>query len=708
VTTETTILSPGRNCERIASARRVAWLVDGERYFAALADSLERAKRSVLMLGWDFHSRMRLRRDGGEEEGLLDLLERVVRSRRGLHVRMLGWDFAMIYSLEREFLPLERFQRRTHRRLHFRLDGEHPPGASHHQKIVVIDDAIAFCGGLDATICRWDTREHRAEDPRRNDPGQPSYGPFHDVQMLVDGDAARALGSVARARWQRATGHHLRVREVSGDPWPPDVEPDLRDVGVAIARTRPAYRDDTELRHVERLYVDAIRGARECLYLENQYFTSSTICDALVQRLGEEDAPEVAIVLPRTLSGWLEEKTMGALMAQVVERLRKADTRDRLRVYVPVLPDDASLTVHAKLLIADDRLVRVGSANLSNRSMGLDTECDLAIESTPGCDRRAEIRRFRNDLLAEHLGVSPDEVAHAVEQKGSLLRGVDSLCHGERRLERFEAALDTLDAGLLPAHVIFDPERPIPFEDLKRQLVDQAEAAVAPERLSTLVRLAWAVSIPLGLVALWQWTPLSEGVSPESLSTAAETLGRDPVGPWIGLAVFVVAAIAMVPVVSLIVASALVFGFGQGSLVALAGSLLSAIGGYGLGRLLWRDAVRRLAGERLDGLNRRLSRRGVLATALVRIVPVAPFAVVNLVAGASHLRLRDFALGTLLGMAPGTLALTFFGRQAVSVARDPSPTSIATALGAVVLVVGLAVLSQRLIGSDAEATEAGE
>jgi uncharacterized membrane protein YdjX (TVP38/TMEM64 family) len=528
------------------------------------------------------------------------------------------------------------------------------------------------------------------------------------VQLLVDGDAARALGAVVRERWQRATGRRLRVRQTSGDPWPPAVEPDLREVGVALARTRPAHAGVPELRHVEQLYLDAIRAARESLYLENQYFTSSAICEALEQRLAQEDAPEVVIVLPKTLAGWLEERTMGALMTRVVERLRKADTRDRLRVYVPILPGDASLTVHSKLMIVDDRLLRVGSANLSNRSLGLDTECDLAIESTPSCDRRAQIRRFREELLAEHLGVAPDEVARAVERHGSLLRGVESLCGGERRLERFESQLDRLDSSLLPTRVLFDPERPIPFEELKQQLVDQAEAAVAPERLGTLARLAGAIAVPLGLIALWQLTPLSRWASPEALSTAAQALGGDPAGPLIGLAVFVVAAIAMVPVVSLIVASALVFGFGQGTPLALAGSLLAAVGSYGLGRLLWRDAVRRLAGERLDGLNRQLSRRGVLASALVRVVPVAPFAVVNLVAGASHLRLRDFALGTLLGMTPGTLALSFFAERAASAARDPSAASIATALLAIALLVGLALLSQRLLGAGGEASGDGE
>src|SRR5262249_38620021 len=160
-------------------------------YFAALADAIERAEHSIIMLGWDFHSRVRLRR-GGDDDGagseLLALLERRVRRRRGLRVYILAWNFPMIYALEREWHARLRFGTRSHRRISFRLDSAHPLGASQHQKLVVVDDALAFSGGLDVTACRWDTREHLATDPRRCDPSFADYGGFHDVQIAVDGD----------------------------------------------------------------------------------------------------------------------------------------------------------------------------------------------------------------------------------------------------------------------------------------------------------------------------------------------------------------------------------------------------------------------------------------------------------------------------------------------------------------------------------------
>src|SRR3546814_19533002 len=84
-----------------------------------------------------------------------------------------------------------------------------PVGAAHHQKLVVVDDAIAVIGGLDLTIRRWDTSDHAADQPLRTDPAGQPYTPFHDLQLMLDGAAATALAEVARGRWPRVTGVRL-------------------------------------------------------------------------------------------------------------------------------------------------------------------------------------------------------------------------------------------------------------------------------------------------------------------------------------------------------------------------------------------------------------------------------------------------------------------------------------------------------------------
>ena len=204
------ILRPRINCWRQSHASRVASLIDGAAYFSALRAALTRAQRSVFIIGWDVDSRTDLVPGVEPADGLPirlgDFLNALVKRRDGLHIHVLDWDFTMLYALSREVLPIYQLGWRTHRRLHFHLDERHPLGASHHQKIVVIDDALAFVGGLDLTGRRWDTPAHHSDEPRRVDARGRNYPPFHDIELAVDGAAAAALGELARERWRRATG----------------------------------------------------------------------------------------------------------------------------------------------------------------------------------------------------------------------------------------------------------------------------------------------------------------------------------------------------------------------------------------------------------------------------------------------------------------------------------------------------------------------
>ncbi|HXU65699.1 MAG TPA: hypothetical protein VN962_28555, partial [Polyangia bacterium] len=151
------MLTEGENCWRIATAARAAFLIDGDAYFSAFRDVVARARHTVLILGWDIDTRTRLTRPGeGGHPGwtLLPFLNHALECRPELRIYALAWDYSFIYTLEREPLPTLRFAREAHPRLSFRLDAAHPVWASHHQKIVVVDDQLAFTGGLDLTIRR--------------------------------------------------------------------------------------------------------------------------------------------------------------------------------------------------------------------------------------------------------------------------------------------------------------------------------------------------------------------------------------------------------------------------------------------------------------------------------------------------------------------------------------------------------------------------
>lgn len=685
------LLRPGDTCWQRRRADDFALLVDAGAYYAALAEALSRARHQVLILGWDLHSDLRLRRD--EAVTLGRRLRRAAPRRGGPEVHVLVWDWAVLFAWEREFLPVINLGVRDHRRLHFHQDGRHPLGASHHQKVVVVDDALAFCGGIDLTTRRWDTPAHEVAASGRVDPEGEPYRPFHDLQAAVTGPAAAALGALARERWARATGEVL--------PAPPPTEPRLpvaswlRGAEVGIARTDPGPDGQLGVREVERLHLAAIRAARRTIYVENQYLTSAAIGEALEARLREPGGPEVVLVGPRRASGWLEERTMGLLRGRLLARLRAAGGDARLRAYHPRTRSSAGTAdvfVHAKLLAVDDALLVVGSANLSNRSMGLDTECCLAVEAaSPGDEAAALVARARHQLLGEHLGVGPEVVAEAERRLGSTGAAVEAL-RGDGPHTLVPLPVEASEDGdlLLQASELVDPERPLRLE----AMLDVALAEAPRGRRGYLRAALWVVAA-VALAVAWRTTPLHAWGDPERLAAAAARAADTWWGPVASVAVFVVGSFLLVPFTLLVVHAGLLYGPGVGFATALAGGLLSAAANFGVGHAVGRDLVRHLGGRWLNRVSRRLARRGVLTVVALRLVPVAPFAVVNVVAGASHVRLRDFMVGSLLGMLPGVTALTLLGDRLAEAVRHPTAGSVAilAAVG-LVLLGGLAALAR--------------
>ena len=708
------ILVPGRTCWRIERSSRVAFLVDGEEFFGAVRSALAKAQRSIFIVGWDIDSRMRLTADGaadGLPAPLGDFLNAIVASRRDLHGHVLSWDFAMLYALEREWLPIYKLDWRTHRRLNFRLDDRHPPGASHHQKLVVVDDAVAFVSGYDLTRARWDTSAHAPDDPRRVDHRGVRHGPFHDVGIVVGGDCARALGELARQRWQRATGHQAAPSSpaVVDDVWPSGVEPVAADIDVAIARTEPAFDGGPAVHEIRDLYLDAITGARRWIFAENQYFTSVTIADAFARRLRAGDAPEIALLSPYTQSGWLEATTMGVLRARNHRALRAADRDDRYRMYCPTLDGprcgEPPLNVHSKLMIVDDDLLIIGSANLADRSLGTDTECDLAIEARGEPALRRLIAGLRVRLLAEHLGRAPADVAAATTRHGSLHRAIDALAAKEgRTLLVVDPQLDPRLDALVPDRRVIDPERPIDPDQIVSDLVPEEEARNGTR--GRLVALSLGVVVLAALAFVWRATPLHDWLSVANLVSFGEAARDHPWAPLAVVGVFVGAGLVAFPLLALVAATAMVFGPLLGPLYTFVGAAASAAATFALGRKLGRETVRRLAGRRVNELSRRLAQHGLLAIAFIRMLPIAPFSVVNVVAGASHIGWRDFLLGTLIGLAPGVLAISVFVDRAVAAIREPSLRTFGLLLVAVALIMTLIRVLRRKLAARARVPHA--
>ncbi|MEJ2589787.1 MAG: VTT domain-containing protein [Candidatus Thiodiazotropha sp.] len=698
------ILEKARNCWCVEAADRVGVIIDAADYFAAFAEACRSAQRRIIIVGWDFDRRERLYRDDAGKaappERLGEFLLALLQRRPALHVYLLSWDFNMIYAAERELLPALRLRMQMPQRFHFRLDGNHPSGASHHQKIVVIDDRVAFVGGIDLSRWRWDTSEHLPDDPRRRDPEGSTYAPFHDLMMAVEGRAARRLGELAYERWRRAQGHRLKpLTAITGSPWSGSVDRVLKKVDLAIARTEPAYRGRSAVREVRQLHLDAIAAARRFIYIENQYFTARVLSDALIARLEAAEGPEVILVLPKQTGGWLEQATMDVLRGREVARLRKADRFHRLRVYYPHQPGlgDACISVHAKLLIVDDRFLKIGSANASNRSMGFDTECDLALESTAADDGVATfIAGVRRRLLAEHLECTSDEIAAAEARHPSLIPAIEQLRDNGRSLRDLDCSVAEEIDELLPDASLIDPPEPFSSEYFLAQYVPSESRKRGHRRL---VLFAGIILGLLALAAAWRWSPMHDWLSPQYLNALMTTLQSPGLRAVASIVLVILASLLMVPLVLLAVLGGIVFQGWQAFVYVFMGAVASAALGFMMGRHLSSSAIERFSGTRIENLSRRLAKRGTLAVALLRLVPVAPFTVFNLVAGASPLKFRQFLVGSMLGMMPGLAAITLFSSSLWAAALSPNLENVAVAVGIGALLLLFAWLARRWLRS---------
>ncbi|MFN2643555.1 MAG: VTT domain-containing protein, partial [Burkholderiales bacterium] len=548
---------------------------------------------------------------------------------------------------------------------HLRYDDTHPVAGSHHQKIVVIDDAVAFIGGIDLTVRRWDSPEHLPQDPRRVAYGKP-YPPFHDLMVMLDGEGARSLATLTRERWLAGTGQKLKPVMAGAraggddDPWPGSFSPELQNVEVGIARTAPPRGELPAIKEVEKLYLDMIAAAKNTLYIENQYFTAPRIAAALEKRLAEPDGPEIVLVLRLLSHGWLEEHTMHVLRTRLIERLRKADKHGRFQVYYPHVPGVAEgccLDVHSKLMIVDERVLRIGSSNLCNRSLGLDTEADAAIEARGRPQVANVIRRFRDRLLAEHLGVPIEKLRVEIDRVGSLHGAIKTLMHDGRSLR----ALDTLPEwpdAVINVAAVADPDEPIALDAL---LLDRHFEDEPPPEKMRWAQLGFLSAVIVALTVLWRWTPLAHSVSPETVIGWAKDFGHHWWAPLVVMALYTPACLVMFPRPLITLAAVIAFGPWLGFGYALVGICASAVVTYYIGRRMRRDTVRRLAGPKLDRMIQVLKKHGLIAMTLLRLVPIAPFAVESIVAGAIHMRLWHLIAGTAIGLLPGTAATTIFG-----------------------------------------------
>lgn len=444
-----TILRDGDTCWRTNRADALAFLVDGADYFAAVKTSMLGARRSIWLLAWTFDALTRMQPDKVERSGSPEtadrlglLLRRISALNPGLDVRILCWDIPPAISASQGFAVQRAAAFFKGSRVQYRLDKSLPNSACHHQKVLIIDGRLAFVSGGDLSTDRWDTCDHDDVDPRRRLPNLRRYPARHDVATVMEGPIAQDCGQLFADRWERSGGGRLEVPAPDyseESPWPRGVTPDLIGETVGLARTEPNWKSHSLVRENLRLHLATIAAARRTLYIENQYLTAPTIVQALCRRLAEPDGPEIISIGPESSPSFFDRMTMDSARVAAIEALGRADVHGRFTAYTPRTTAGEPIIVHSKVTIADDIFLRIGSANLNNRSLGLDTECDMAIEADPGeagAETRVTIATFRNLMIGHYIGRSLLQVEAAMEQAGSLAGAIALLDPGHRRLRR--------------------------------------------------------------------------------------------------------------------------------------------------------------------------------------------------------------------------------------------------------------------------------
>jgi phosphatidylserine/phosphatidylglycerophosphate/cardiolipin synthase-like enzyme len=364
-------------------------LVDGSAALPRIAEAIRGATSHVHLAGWHFSPELDLRR-GGDPDVLRNLLADAAER---AEVRVLAWAGAplpLFHPSRREALAVRRALARG-TGVRCALDARERPLHCHHEKIAVVDDRVAFVGGIDLSLLGGDRFDTPAHAPRA------SVG-WHDATAVLLGPAVADVAEHFRLRW----------REVAGEPLPEPRAPGPEgDVEVQVVRTVPegVYRSlpHGDFRILET-YLRGLRSAERVVYLENQFLWSPEIVATLADKLRRPpgDRFRLVVLLPvKPRNG--EEDTRG-MLAELAEADAGAGRFLACTVYARRGAVSDPVYVHAKIGIVDDRWLTLGSANLNEHSLFNDTEMNVVTDD-PRLARETRLR-----LWSEHLERPPGEV----------------------------------------------------------------------------------------------------------------------------------------------------------------------------------------------------------------------------------------------------------------------------------------------------------
>ncbi|WP_319560146.1 VTT domain-containing protein [Marispirochaeta sp.] len=658
--------------EYISTASRLSFFTSSGAYYSALADILPRARRRILIVGWSFDDRIHLLRNkdtGPTGPELGDLLISAAEKNTSLQITLCIWKPPSLFAADQHIT--NKFRKRLRRVPNITLC-QYPAEsafASRHEKYVVVDDVLAFLGGIDLTRERWDSPDHPAQSAGRVNPDSEPYGPYHDTHAVLSGPVVGDILSMAEAEFPL----DLPSVQTAEDLWPNDVSAEVENARVMISLTRASPDAEVaDVHQIKQVYCDMVADAKNCIFIENQYFSSDVITDLIVEGLRSKDGPEVIIFMSRELPDMLGRMTMGVNASMHIAKLKENDLYGRLGFFNLVSSDNTNVgvKVHSKLLITDSRYLSLGSANINQRSFSFDDEVNIIIDAAetgePQCVGNLEER-----ILGQHCGLSVEEwrtlVAH---HDGSRLKALRE--HSTSR-DGLEEGKDFLPPDSVPREILnyFDMEgAPQPEEALHTMTKDQPRGFIYRTRkIWGLLLLSAAV---LGAVFFFARTDIDIRQVLGAITQLNET--RPVIAALLTIASFWFAMLVFVSITIPIVSFAALHGPWFGILYSSLGVFSGAAIFYGLGLLLHNSSwfERYKAVRRVKKQFEKIRPYGFWAVAISRMIPSGPFLVVNLVTGMLGFKPSQFSAGSLIGLMPGIVVFTLFGETIRNVFTNPA------------------------------------
>lgn len=664
------IFKPSRNCWKVDTIKNGTILVDSADFYRAVHEAFCKAQRSIFILGWDIDSGVKLLRGEDEKNSsepsvLLELLSKKARERPDLTVYILIWDSSVVFFGERDFLPERIWTNNTPENIHFHLDNTIPLWGSHHQKIILIDDQLVFSGGMDLSRQRWDERAHLPNDPLRTDAKGP-YGPFHDVQIMMEGPIVQHFSELVRLRWRHATGYDpVATLPRLSSVWPSRFPVQLKDFPAALARTIPRTDTLVEVQEVHQMYLDLFALAKKFIYIENQYFSSKEMALALNAALKKNPSLQALLISSYDPQGIFESEGMWANRIDFKRIAEQGGVQDRVRIVSSGILFKGQMhykRIHSKIFIVDDLYCVVGSANLANRSMDLDTECDVILEGQTDSQKQ-QILWIRNDLLGEHTSRSLQELEDIFSRPDPLTELIKD-SGGGYQLREIQDSQFTHQNFQAVAGKLADPEaskiqKTLGLKNPRKFLVFSIVVAVI-----AFIALAWFVRRHIS------W------FSPDAIQLFLEDARASHWSFLIVCGIYIVGGFVLFPVTLMSLITAAVFGSLWGPIYGMAGALLSAAVMFGLGHWAGLKGTRKFLGDRIRSIDAKFKEAGIFGVTILRLIPIAPYSLVNIAAGISSVRFSDFMLGTFFGFLPAFLVKGLVGDSLAQVLLNPTRETV--------------------------------